>query len=132
MVRQSPAQILNPYFGRTVTFALERPLNVIRKQVVALTIPTWAPAVWKPYSCSFNPTSGVQDPDACCPGGEGLHLARQPGNRQVQARLDPDTGEPNEALQRTRPQQKVDSERRYGCYYGSNVLLYTATLIGRN
>ena len=42
MVRQSPVQILNPYFGRTVHFSLARPLNVIRNQMVALTIPTWA------------------------------------------------------------------------------------------
>ena len=45
---------------------------------------------------------------------------------------DADTGEPNEALEKTRPQQKIDSVRRYGCFYGSNALLYTATIVGQN
>ncbi len=132
MVRQSPVQILNPYFGRTVHFALARPLNVIRKQVVALTIPTWAPAVWKPRSCSFNPISGVQDPDACSQAEEDYTWRGGRAKDKCRLGIDPDTGEPNEALQKTGPQQKVNSERRYGCYYGSNVLLYTATLIGKN
>ncbi len=132
MVRQSPVQILNPYFGRTVHFALSRPLNVIRKQVIALTIPTWAPAVWKPRSCSFNPISGVQDPDACARAEKDYTWRGGRAKDKCSLGIDPDTGEPNEALAKTGPQQKVDSERRYGCYYGSNVLLYTATVIGKN
>ena len=43
LVRQSPLEVLNPYFGTTPIFALERPLSVLKGQVVALTIPTWAP-----------------------------------------------------------------------------------------
>src|SRR5215204_3093233 len=43
LVRQSPLQILNPYFGRKVIFALDHPLSVLRGQVIGLTIPTWAP-----------------------------------------------------------------------------------------
>ena len=35
LVRQSPLQILNPYFGGKVIFALEHPLTVLRGQVVA-------------------------------------------------------------------------------------------------
>ena len=132
MVRQSPVQILNPYFGRTVHFALDRPLNVIRKQMVALTIPTWAPAVWKPRSCSFNPISGVQNPDACDNAEKAYTWRGSRATDKCKLGIDPDTGEPNEALQKTGPQQKVNSERRYGCYYGSNVLLYSATIIGRN
>lgn len=132
MVRQSPVQILNPYFGTTVRFALEKPLNVIPKQVVALTIPTWAPALWKPASCNFNAITGVADPGACRVA-ETNYTWR--GSRAVgKCRLgtDPDTGEPNEALEKTRPQQGVDSVRRYGCFYGSNALLYSATIVGKN
>ena len=132
MVRQSPVEILNPYFGRTVHFSLARPLNVIRNQMVALTIPTWAPAVWKPRSCSFNPISGVQDPDACAQAEKDYTWRASRAKDKCKLGIDPDTGEPNEALARTGPQQKVNSERRYGCYYGSNVLLYTATVIGKN
>ena len=43
LVRQSPLEVLNPYFGTTPIFALEHPLTVLQGQVVALTIPTWAP-----------------------------------------------------------------------------------------
>jgi hypothetical protein len=35
---------LTPYFGSTPTFALTRPLTVKPGYVVALTVPTWAPA----------------------------------------------------------------------------------------
>lgn len=131
LVRQSPVQILNPYFGQKVQFSLARPLNVLRNQMVALTIPTWAPAVWKPRACSFNPISGVQDPDACA-RAEKKYTWR--GSRsQGKCKLGVlENGQPNEALAKTRPQQRVNSDRAYGCYYGSNVLLYTATVVGRN
>ena len=43
LVRQSPIEVLNPYFGSTVIFALDHPLTVLQGQVVALTVPTWAP-----------------------------------------------------------------------------------------
>lgn len=130
MVRQSPVEVLNPYFGRTVHFALETPLNVIPNQMVALTIPTWAPAVWKPQACSFNPISGVQDPDACAQAGKDYtwRASRAASRCQIAA----NNGVPNEALEKTSPQQRVNSDRRYGCYYGENVLLYTATVIGKN
>ena len=44
LMSQSPVFNLNPYFGSTPTFALPRPLRVRPRYVVALTIPTWAPA----------------------------------------------------------------------------------------
>jgi hypothetical protein len=131
MVRQSPVEILNPYFGRTVRFALSKPLNVIRDQMVALTIPTWAPAVWKPQSCSFNPISGVQNPDACAQAEKDYTWRGSRADGKCKLGI-ANNGQPNEALQKTSPQQKIDSERAYGCYYGSNVLLYTATVIGKN
>jgi len=42
---QSPQQLLTPYFGQTVQFPLATSLNVRRGYVVALTVPTWAPAL---------------------------------------------------------------------------------------
>ena len=42
---QSEIQKLTPWFGRTVEFALERPLTVKKGYVVGLTVPTWAPAL---------------------------------------------------------------------------------------
>jgi hypothetical protein len=44
LVSQSRVFNLNPYFGSSPTFALPRPLRVAPRDVVALTIPTWAPA----------------------------------------------------------------------------------------
>jgi hypothetical protein len=41
----SPVQQLQPYFGQTVQFPLERSIPVKRGYVVALTVPTWAPAL---------------------------------------------------------------------------------------
>src|SRR3954451_21494134 len=38
LVRQSPIEVLNPYFGSTPVFALDHPLTVLQGQVVALTI----------------------------------------------------------------------------------------------
>lgn len=44
-VTQSPIEQLSPYFGQTVQFPLGRALNVKKGYVVALTVPTWAPAL---------------------------------------------------------------------------------------
>lgn len=44
LVRQSEVFNLAPYFGSTPTFALSKPIKVYNRNVVALTIPTWAPA----------------------------------------------------------------------------------------
>jgi len=45
VVTQSPVQQLQPYFGQRVQFPLDRALTVERGQMVALTVPTWAPAL---------------------------------------------------------------------------------------
>jgi hypothetical protein len=42
---QGPIQKLEPYFGTSVQFPLGRALNVKKGYVVALTVPTWAPAL---------------------------------------------------------------------------------------
>ena len=42
---QGPVQQLEPFFGTTVQFPLGRALNVRKGYVVALTVPTWAPAL---------------------------------------------------------------------------------------
>ena len=132
MVRRSPVENLNSYFGTTVHFALDEPLNVIPKQVVALTIPTWAPVLWKPRACNFNAVSGVLDPAACARAEANYTWRGSRSQGKCRLGVDPDTGEPNEALEASRPQVGIDSIRRYGCYYGSNALLYTVTIVGEN
>ena len=41
----SPLQRLQPYFGTTVQFPLDRSLTVRKGYLVALTVPSWAPAL---------------------------------------------------------------------------------------
>jgi len=41
----TPLQTLTPYFGRTVQFPLTTSLAVQKGDIVALTVPTWAPAL---------------------------------------------------------------------------------------
>ena len=126
MVRQSPTQILNPYFGSTVQFALSKPLNVIKNQVVGLTIPTWAPAIWRPAVCN---ASSFESPD-CVQASKDYtwRASRAPDKCSLQEVGD--TPEQIEAkVNASHPQQKVGSTKRYGCYYGENVLLYSATII---
>jgi hypothetical protein len=45
VVGQSPVQELAPYFGQKVQFPLVTSIPVERGNVVALTVPTWAPAL---------------------------------------------------------------------------------------
>jgi hypothetical protein len=50
----SPLLALAPFFGRTATFSLARPLPVKPGDVVALTVPTWAPAL----AVALDPATG--------------------------------------------------------------------------
>lgn len=45
VVAHGSARRLERFFGETVQFPLPRPLRVRKGQVVALTVPTWAPAL---------------------------------------------------------------------------------------
>jgi hypothetical protein len=45
VIGQTPVQQVESYFGQTVQFPLDRSISVKRGQVVALTVPTWAPAL---------------------------------------------------------------------------------------
>ena len=45
VVAQTPVMKLQSYFGQSVQFPLDRSLTVKRGQVVALTVPSWAPAL---------------------------------------------------------------------------------------
>jgi hypothetical protein len=44
LLRQSDLFRVDRYFGSSPTFALDEPLEVARGNIVALTVPTWAPA----------------------------------------------------------------------------------------
>lgn len=60
----SPIENLNPYLGETVQFPLDRTLRVRKGDVVALSVPTWAPALAIGFG---NDTSwrASRDEEAC-------------------------------------------------------------------
>jgi hypothetical protein len=69
VITQSPLQQLAPYFGQAVQFPLGRALNVKRGYMIALTVPTWAPALspqlddgsfWR----ASRPKEGCEDTDS--------------------------------------------------------------------
>jgi hypothetical protein len=45
LIAQSPLVKLEPYFGKTAQFPLETTLQVKKGDIVALTVPSWAPAL---------------------------------------------------------------------------------------
>lgn len=101
LVRQSPIQILTPYFGTTPIFTLEHPLVVLKGQIVALTVPTWAPM----FAVDLS--------------GENTWRA---------SRL-PKHCETEKDIVDGRPQQVIGKTKKYGCFYSSARLMYTATLV---
>lgn len=101
LVRQSPLKILTPFFGTTPIFALEHPLSVLQGQIVALTIPTWAPMFAFNVSAD-NTWRGSRLPEHCASKDD---------------------------IQGGHPQQGVGKIKTYGCYYSNARLLYTATLV---
>ena len=102
LVRQSPIEILDPYFGSTAIFALDHPLTVLKGQVVALTVPTWAPMFAINVAEEENTWRGSRLPDHCLSEAD---------------------------IQGGHPQQGVGKVKTYGCYYSGARLLYTATLV---
>ena len=101
LVRQSPLETLNPYFGSTPIFALEHPLTVLRGQIVALTVPTWAPMFAFPLSAE-NTWRGSRQQDHCKSATD---------------------------IKEGHPQQCVGKTKTYGCFYAEARLLYTATVV---
>ena len=135
LVRRSPVEVLNPYFGTRVTFALQQPLNVYEGNIVALTIPTWVPAFWSPRVCNDDPSFGNLDPARCAVAQKrytwrGSRVPRGEEGKETCNLGRNDDGTPNEQLARTAPQTGINSVRRYSCYYGGSVLLYSATIVG--
>lgn len=101
LVRQSPLEVLNPYFGSTPIFTLDHPLTVLKGQIVALTVPTWAPMFAFNVSAE-NTWRGSRAPEHCSS---------------------------KEDIQDGHPQQGVGKTKTYGCYYSNARLLYQAWLV---
>jgi hypothetical protein len=108
LLRQSPAEQLAPFFGSTTTFTLTAPLPAKRGDVVALTIPSWAPAFAVDQG---NATKWMASRRATKKRGD---CADEEGRANVDAGA---------------PQVKKGSQRPYGCTYDSARLLYSATFL---
>lgn len=119
LVRQSPLQTLNPYFGQTVEFALDHPLKVLDGQMVALTVPTWAPMFAGCPQIAPPCSNGLTSRDT-------WRGSRQPGKCSFD-NLTPT--QVKQRVQESHPQQRPKSKRIYGCYYSAARLLYTATVV---
>jgi len=111
--RQTPVEELQPFFGTTITFTLQKPLPIKKGNIAALTIPTWAPVFVGGLSDNYgwrasrNPTKKRGG----CTVGSG---ANQSANIRA--------GSPHQAIGKT---------RRYACAYKTNRLLYSVTMVKR-
>ena len=108
LLRQSPVQALGKVFGQISTFSLATPLAVKKGQIVALTIPTWAPifAVGQPSTSTWQASRRPTKKRGGCTDDEG--------------RANVDAGA---------PQVKKGKQQPYGCSYNSARLLYSATFV---
>jgi hypothetical protein len=98
---QSPVEDLSPYLGQTTTFTLDAPLRVKPNNIVALTVPTWAPAF------AINQSADTK-----------WQASRKKGK----------CNETADILAAT-PQEAPGSLRAYGCTYNTARLLYSATVV---
>lgn len=66
VLAQGEPQKLAPYFGSTVQFPLEKSIPVSKGNIVALTVPTWAPAlaVGQPATSSWRGSRGKGECDS--------------------------------------------------------------------
>jgi hypothetical protein len=100
---QTPVEELTGFLGTTTTFALQNSLKVKAGQVVALTVPTWAPA----FAVGLGGNTAWQ-------ASRKSSKCNKPGD-----------------IQAGKAQQGIGTDRTYGCVYKTARLLYSATLVAR-
>jgi hypothetical protein len=98
---QSPVEDLSSYLGQTTTFTLDTPLRVKPNNIVALTVPTWAPAF------AIN---------------QAANTKWQASRKRGKCNDTPD-------ILAGTPQDAQGSLRAYGCTYNTARLLYSATVV---
>ena len=95
----SPVQRLEPFFGTTVQFALEQTIEVKKGWIIALTVPTWAPALAAGFGNDHSWRAASRRGGAC----------------------------KDQATQS--PQVQPGKIARYRCLYRTARLAYSATLV---
>jgi hypothetical protein len=98
---QSPIEDLSDFLGQTTTFTLDTPLRVKPNNVVALSVPTWAPAF----------------------------AVNQSADTKWQASRKKDKCNNTDDILAGTPQDQIGSQRSYGCTYNTARLLYSATVV---
>jgi hypothetical protein len=98
---QTPVEELSTFLGTTTTFALQQPLRVKQNQVVALTVPTWAPA----FSVNL--------------GGDTAWMASRKRDKCNKT----------EDIKAGSAQEALGKDRSYSCVYKTARLLYSATVV---
>jgi hypothetical protein len=98
---QSPVEDLSQFLGQTTTFTLDTPLRVKPNNIVALTVPTWAPAF----------------------------AINQAANTKWQASRKKGKCNNTDDILAGTPQDALGSQRAYGCTYNTARLLYSATVV---
>jgi hypothetical protein len=96
---QGSIHVLSPYLGQTVKFGAS--LKVQQGDIVAITVPTWAPAFSQGLT-SNNVWRASREPGKCTNSTD---------------------------VRQGEPQQKVGKRATYGCKYSTARLLYTATVV---
>ncbi len=96
---QSAIRVLSPYLGRTVKFSAS--LRARKNDIVALTVPTWAPVFAQGLSARNT-----------------WRASRLPGKCTNST-----------AVRQGEPQTKIGRRATYGCRYTTARLLYSATLV---
>jgi hypothetical protein len=97
--RQGSVKVLSPYLGQTVKFSAN--LKAEKGDIVALTVPTWAPAFAQDLTAT-NVWRASREEGACKNATD---------------------------IRQGEPQEKLGTRRTYACKYTTARLLYTATLV---
>lgn len=104
--KRSPLQGLNRVLGTVASFKLRRPIRVARGNIVALTVPTWAPALAMPKGLTEQSDSWRSS------------RSRKTCGQTI-------------SKKNSRPQQKIGSKREYGCRFNGERLLYRVKVRSR-
>ncbi len=108
LLRESRTEPLRAWFGNTASFPLDRPLKVGPGQIVALTIPTWAPAFAVDNAGSSRWLASRRETSrrgGCVTAGGFANIAAGSAH------------------------QRRGSRRTYGCAYRGARLLYSVSFV---